>query len=139
MQSLEEGFENDPHLFHLDKPDVPTTVIFSARYPTESKYSWKDCKTISECSSLPNVTEYLAGDETVTVISAVLPALKWIAEKNQGGVKLVEYGGAPGPISPYYSTLNISCSTESDAHCRHPCMHQDDSITSYLFERLLKA
>lgn len=79
LRSMKEGFKNDPLLFLMKKPDVNTTVIFSAKYPTESKYTFSDCADVATCSNLPNVTQYIAGDETVTVLSAVLPALKWIA------------------------------------------------------------
>ena len=93
---------------------------------------------MADCSKLPTITEYLPGDETVTVMSAVLPALKWIAEGNRGTVKLVEYGGTVGPINPIYSVLNSSCSCINDVRCRHPCMHQDDTIISDLFDRLIQ-
>jgi len=94
---------NTNHIYLLQNPEVPVTVIYDGHLKTEQSFTWNydpTDKTSKDSFALPNVTTYTQGDGTVPVTSALLPGIKWSWEyenKDSGNitnphpVKIVEF------------------------------------------------
>lgn len=128
---LEEGFNPNNSLFKLQKPDVNTTLIFAGGESTEIRYSY-DTFGFGAPFKSPYQVLVGGGDGTVSSISNLIPAVKWIYEQNKGGVKLLNYGASTKISNQYYDTIDSQCTAKGTSNCQHACYHQDPNVLNYL-------
>ena len=66
---------------NLDAPNVPTSIIYGSFLDTKTAYLYNETQNLGIFPA--NQIFFHGGDGTVTTYGSLLPALKWIYDKNE--------------------------------------------------------